>query len=121
MTEVWLMFGALLGTIALGVPIPIAVAIATVVGYQLIDLPFVAIAQAMYTGVEPFPLLTVPLFVFAGSLMERGGLALRIVAIAQSMMGNFTGTVSVWWRCWAVRSSQHSLALVRRPRRRSVP
>lgn len=95
MIEVWWMFGGLVAALALGVPIPIAVAIATVVGYWLIDIPFVAIAQAMYTGVEPFPLLTVPLFVFAGSLMERGGLALRIVAIAQSMIGNYMGSLGL--------------------------
>lgn len=95
MIEVWLMFAALIVTIAIGVPIPIAVAIATVVGYFLIDIPFVAIAQAMYTGVEPFPLLTVPLFVLAGSLMERGGLATRIVAIAQSLIGNYMGSLGL--------------------------
>ncbi len=95
MSEVWFMFGALIVAIAIGVPIPIAVAIATVAGYFLIDIPFVAIAQAMYTGVEPFPLLTVPLFVFAGSLMERGGLATRIVAIAQSLIGNYTGSLGL--------------------------
>jgi C4-dicarboxylate transporter DctM subunit len=95
MIEVWYMFGALLVGIAIGIPIPIAVAIATVVGYYIIDTPFVAIAQAMYTGVEPFPLLTVPLFVFADSLMERGGLAIRIVAIAQSMIGNYKGSLGL--------------------------
>ena len=95
MTEVWWMFGALVGALMLGLPIPIAVAFATVIGYYLIDIPFVALTQAMYTGVEPFPLLTVPLFVFAGSLMERGGLALRIVAIAQSMIGNYKGSLGL--------------------------
>lgn len=95
MNEALLMFGAMLLAIALGVPIPIAVAIGTILGYFLIDLPFVAIAQAMYTGVEPFPLLTVPLFVFAGSLMERGGLAVRIVNIAQSLIGNYTGSLGL--------------------------
>jgi tripartite ATP-independent transporter DctM subunit len=95
MSEVWFMFAALVAAIAIGIPIPIAVAIATVAGYFLIDIPFVAIAQAMYTGVEPFPLLTVPLFVFAGSLMERGGLATRIVAIAQSLIGNYTGSLGL--------------------------
>ncbi len=95
MSEALMMFGALVGAIALGVPIPIAVAIGTVVGYFLIELPFVALPQAMYTGVEPFPLLTVPLFVLAGSLMERGGLAVRIVAIAQSMIGSYTGSLGL--------------------------
>ena len=95
MIEALYMFGALVVTIAFGVPIPIAVAIATLVGYFLIDIPVVALAQAMYTGVEPFPLLTVPLFVLAGALMERGGLALRIVAIAQSLIGNYSGSLGL--------------------------
>ena len=95
MNEVLIMFAVLVAAIALGVPIPMSVAIGTLVGFYLIDVPFVAIAQAMYTGVEPFPLLTVPLFVFAGSLMERGGLAQRIVAIAQSLIGNYTGSLGL--------------------------
>ena len=95
MDDALIMFLVMVGAIAFGVPIPISVAIGTVVGYFYIDIPFVALAQAMYTGVEPFPLLTVPLFVFAGSLMERGGLALRIVAIARSLIGNYTGSLGL--------------------------
>ena len=57
------------------------------------DLNLVQVALSMYTGVEPFPLVTVPLFVFAGSLMEQGGMAKRIVNMAQSMVGNYTGSL----------------------------
>lgn len=53
-----------------GVPIPISVIIGTVVGYWFLDFPL-----SMYTGIEPFPLITVPLFVLAGSLMEQGEMA----------------------------------------------
>lgn len=95
MNEVLIMFIVLIGTIALGVPIPIAVSIGTIVGYLLIDIPFVALAQAMYTGIEPIPLMTIPLFVFAGALMERGGLASRIVAVAQSLVGSYTGSLGI--------------------------
>lgn len=95
MNEVGIMFLVLIGTIILGVPIPVAVALGTLVGYFLIDIPFVALAQAMYTGVEPVPLMTIPLFVFAGALMERGGLADRIVNIAQSMVGSYTGSLGI--------------------------
>ncbi len=95
MNEVLMMFLVLIGTIAIGVPIPIAVCIGTLFGYWLIDTPFVALAQAMYTGIEPIPLMTVPLFVFAGALMERGGLADRIVAIAQSLVGSYSGSLGI--------------------------
>ncbi|NKC12133.1 MAG: TRAP transporter large permease subunit [Gammaproteobacteria bacterium] len=95
MTQALIMFGAMVLMIILGLPIPFAVAIGTVIGYVFLDFPFVAIAQAMYTGVEPFPLLTVPLFVFAGSLMEQGGMARRIVGMATSLIGNITGSLGL--------------------------
>lgn len=95
MTQALIMFGSMVLMIVLGLPIPFAVAIGTVIGYVFLDFPFVAIAQAMYTGVEPFPLLTVPLFVFAGSLMEQGGMARRIVGMATSLIGNITGSLGL--------------------------
>ncbi|MCG8544118.1 MAG: TRAP transporter large permease [Alphaproteobacteria bacterium] len=94
-TQALIMFGSMILAIALGIPIPFAVALGTVVGYLIIDIPFMGLVQSMYTGVEPFPLLTVPLFVFAGSLMEQGGLARRIVNIARSMIGSFTGSLGL--------------------------
>ena len=67
-----IMFGSMVLMIMLAVPIPIAVAIGTAIGYfMMMDLNLVQVALSMYTGVEPFPLVTVPLFVFAGSLMEQ--------------------------------------------------
>lgn len=95
MNEVLIIFLVLIGTIVLGVPIPISVALATIAGYFLIDLPFVALAQSMYTGIEPIPLMTIPLFVFAGALMERGGLATRIVGVAQALVGRYTGSLGM--------------------------
>ena len=88
-----IMFGSMVLMIVLAVPIPIAVAIGTAIGYFMMDLNLVQVVLSMYTGVEPFPLVTVPLFVFAGSLMEQGGMARRIVNMAQSMIGNYTGSL----------------------------
>jgi tripartite ATP-independent transporter DctM subunit len=90
-----IMFGSMILMIVLAVPIPIAVATGTAIGYFMMDLNLVQVVLSMYTGVEPFPLVTVPLFVFAGSLMEQGGMARRIVNMAQSMIGNYTGSLGL--------------------------
>ena len=90
-----IMFGSMVLMIMLAVPIPIAVAIGTAIGYFMMDLNLVQVALSMYTGVEPFLFVTVPLFVFAGSLMEQGGMAKRIVNMAQSMVGNYTGSLGL--------------------------
>ena len=90
-----MMFGGMCLFIVLGVPIPIAVGLGTIIGYILLDFPLLALSQAMYTGVEPFPLVTVPLFVLAGSLMEQGGMAKRIVGVAESLIGNVNGSLGL--------------------------
>ena len=95
MTQAIIIFLSMLLMIAMGVPIPISVIIGTVVGYWFLDFPFVQIALSMYTGIEPFPLITVPLFVLAGSLMEQGGMARRIVNLAESLVGNYTGSLGL--------------------------
>lgn len=93
--QAMMMFGGMVLFIILGVPIPIAVGLGTIIGYVLLDFPLLALSQAMYTGVEPFPLVTVPLFVFAGSLMEQGGMAKRIVGVAESLIGNVNGSLGL--------------------------
>ena len=45
LTQALIMFGGMVLMIALGVPIPIAVAMGTIIGYVFLDFPFVAIAQ----------------------------------------------------------------------------
>ena len=95
LAQALMMFGGMCLFIIIGVPIPIAVGLGTIIGYILLDFPLLALSQAMYTGVEPFPLVTVPLFVFAGSLMEQGGMAKRIVGVAESLIGNVNGSLGL--------------------------
>jgi len=95
MTDSLLMLGALFLAIALGVPIPAAVIAACVVGVYLVDIPMVFIAQNMYDALEGTPLMTIPLFVLAGALMERGGMALRLVNLAQTLVGRYKGSLGM--------------------------
>jgi len=94
-TQALIVLGSMVLMIIIGVPIPMSVIIGTVVGYWFLDFPFVQIALSMYTGIEPFPLITIPLFVLAGSLMEQGGMAKRIVNVAESLVGNYTGSLGL--------------------------
>lgn len=51
------------------------------------------LAQSMYSGLDSFPFIAIPCFMLAGSIMETGGLSKRIVTFAQSLVGNFTGSL----------------------------
>ncbi len=78
-------------TIVIGVPIPFAAGIATVVGLYIADIPLTLLAQSAYTAFEPFPLTTIPLFVLAGQIMERGGMSEKLIQIAQRLVGAYKG------------------------------
>src|SRR5256886_13729149 len=64
----------------LGVPISFSVGIASVVATLLLPgVDNATIVQRMLTSLNTFPLLAVIFFVFAGTLMARGGVAIRLV------------------------------------------
>ncbi|HON47544.1 MAG TPA: TRAP transporter large permease subunit, partial [Kiritimatiellia bacterium] len=49
------------------------------------------VAQRMANGVDSFPLLAIPFFVFSGYLMGRGGLARRLIDFAALIVGRLPG------------------------------
>lgn len=54
-------------------------------------LPITMIPQRMVAGANSFPLLAIPYFMLAGSIMERGGVSRRIVNLASALVGHITG------------------------------
>ena len=58
-------------------------------------IPMLVIAQRMFTSVDSFPLMAIPLFMVAGSLMEGGGISRRLINFCNSLMGHFTGGLAM--------------------------
>jgi len=66
----------------IGIPLFVVVGLTTALALFLIDIPYTLLAQTGYGSLTPFPLLTIPMFVLAGRLMEVGGMASRMIGIA---------------------------------------
>jgi tripartite ATP-independent transporter DctM subunit len=84
--------GALLGAMALGVPIAFSLLIcgaALMWHMNMFDAQI--LAQNTIEGANSFPLLAVPFFMLAGELMNAGGLSRRIVAFAMTLFGHVRG------------------------------
>jgi len=79
----------------IGVPLFVAVGLTTALALFLIDIPYTLIAQTGYASLTPFPLLTIPLFVLAGRLMEVGGMARHMLSIATSLVGAYRGSMGL--------------------------
>ena len=80
---------------AIGVPLFAAVGLATALALYLIDIPYTLLSQTAFTSLQPFPLLTIPLFVLAGRLMEVGGMANRLIDVARSLVGSYRGSLGL--------------------------
>jgi tripartite ATP-independent transporter DctM subunit len=76
----------------LGVPIAVAIGLASVIGIEAQGrLPMLLVAQRMFTGIDSFPLMAIPLFILAGNLMSAGGISHRLVELAKSLVGGIQG------------------------------
>jgi len=83
---------SLLGAMALGMPIAFALLICGVALMHSLDI-FDAqiVAQNVINGADSFPLMAVPFFMLAGEVMNKGGLARRIVNVALTLLGHARG------------------------------
>ncbi len=78
--------------LVIGVPIAFSIGIAGILTMLVsIDaLPaFTTFAQRMATGLDSFALLAIPFFVLAGNIMNRGGIAMRLINLARVMVGRW--------------------------------
>jgi tripartite ATP-independent transporter DctM subunit len=77
-----------------GVPISYAIALATL-ATMLISIPALPAltteVQRIATGLDSFALLAVPFFILAGHLMNRGGVARRLIRLAKAVLGRLPG------------------------------
>ena len=72
----------------LGVPIAVSLGAASVICMvTMSDLPLSMAAQSMFTSMNSFIMVAVPLFILCGSLMDEGGVAEKIYDLAEAMVG----------------------------------
>src|SRR5499425_3242355 len=85
--EILIVVGMLLVCFALGVPIAYALGLGALAGAYWIVIPLEAVMLQMSSGVSKFAMLTIPFFVLAGAIMAEGGMARRLVAFANVLVG----------------------------------
>ena len=82
--------------IGIGVPIGYAIGFSTLVTIIIYtDIPLVIVAQKAFTGVDSFPLMAIPFFILAGTLMTHGGIARRILNFINVFIGSITGGLGI--------------------------
>src|SRR6476661_4154518 len=86
------LLGSFLAMMTTGVPVAIAMAGSALVYILLTgDLPPFVVVHRMISGIDSFPLLAVPFFIFAGNLMNNAGITNRIYDFALALVGWLRG------------------------------
>jgi C4-dicarboxylate transporter, DctM subunit len=87
---------AFVALLVLGIPVAFVIGAAGFVGlYWSGQYPLTVIVKQIFEGVDSFVLLAIPLFILAGALMETGGIAVRLVRLAQVLVGWIRGGLSM--------------------------
>jgi len=92
MTLFILMMVLLLGSVPVYVSLGLS---AAVVLALFTSLPLEVLAQRMFSGIDKFSLMAVPFFILAANVMKGGGLSIRILKLAQVMVGHFKGGLAM--------------------------
>jgi len=77
--------------LAIGAPLAIALGITGTIVILTEGLGIMSVPTNAYNGIAKYPLLALPVFVLAGMMFERAGVALRIVRFAAAIVGNRRG------------------------------
>ncbi|WP_249780871.1 TRAP transporter large permease subunit [Bradyrhizobium sp. dw_78] len=83
---------AFLLAVLLGLPVSFAMLLGSLT-FLLISgvVPLIAVAQNTFDGTSNYILLTLPFFIWAGLIMEKGGISLRLVRFAMTLVGHMRG------------------------------
>ncbi|MFD1717680.1 TRAP transporter large permease [Georgenia deserti] len=87
----WVFLGILLAGILIGLPISFSLGLAAVAMMFLMDVSAAVVVEQAIRGVNSFPLLAIPFFILVGEIMTHGGLARRLVELAQAIVGFVPG------------------------------
>jgi len=84
--------------LGIGTPVAWSIAISALLTL-LVSIPmipaFTTVSQRMGTGLDSFALLAIPLFILSGELMNKGGIAHRLIAFAKTLVGALPGGLAL--------------------------
>ncbi|MBR9879419.1 MULTISPECIES: TRAP transporter large permease [unclassified Halomonas] len=92
-----IVIAALFALVLINVPIAVAIGTVGVVGVAVfmgVD-SLVNVPLTLFTGATKFPLIAIPLFIFAGALMNTSGISLRLINLVSAMVGFVRGGLAM--------------------------
>lgn len=90
-----LFFGSAVIMLIMGVPIAVTVGFSSILFILASGIQPVIVIQRLFMGIDSVALMAIPMFILAGDIMNRGGLARRLVNLANNLVGNTSGGLAI--------------------------
>ena len=89
------LIGLFLLALLAGMPLATGLGVASIAVLALAGFDQHAVPTNIYAGIAKYPLLAIPMFILAGMIFERSGVAIRLVRFVTAMVGEWTGSLAV--------------------------
>ena len=92
MVPIAILLGGFIFLMTLNVPVAFSMILACIGAlWWHGTIPVSTVTMKLYSGIDTFPFLAIPLFILAGGLMEQGGISQRLVRLASNLVGHIRG------------------------------
>lgn len=91
----WLLFGVFVILMCAAVPLAVTLGLSGVAVILAAKMGIMSVPNTVYSGIAKYPLIALPVFILAGMIFERSGVAARLVRLAESVVGKSSGGLAV--------------------------
>ncbi len=88
---IWLPIIVAIVLLLLGVPVSVALGVGAALALWQSHTSLVLVPQQLFNGLNSTVLLAIPFYMYTGAVMERSGLADRLIDLAKALVGSFRG------------------------------
>jgi C4-dicarboxylate transporter DctM subunit len=89
------LFGIFFLLLFLNTPISVALGLSTAATLLIFGLPIQSLPATLYSSLTKFTLLAIPFFFLAGLILEKAGISRRLINLAHTLTGHFTGGLAI--------------------------
>ncbi|MFC0215650.1 TRAP transporter large permease [Paenibacillus chartarius] len=94
-TAIWILSISFVLLVLLRFPISLSLAGSSILTLLYLKVPLATVGQTMIQGMNSYSLLTIPFFILAGQIMSEGRMALRLINMAQVIVGAIRGGLAM--------------------------
>ena len=90
------LFTAFVVLLIMGVPVAVSLTFASFIYlFGFSNVPVMVVAQKFFTAADSYSLMAIPFFIIAGGILEKGGVAKRLVDTFNAILGGLPGGLAV--------------------------